>query len=198
LVSFAIQGTFVKPGGGSCHLGLQHHPRFPDRGAVNWEGYTAKGERLESSEPLLPSATQEKATRDFRWDKGVPYRLTIERGDERPDDVFPWLGSITNLRTGDRDEIRQLFSRSPYIRGPVMYIESFGPCDGPRFEARWSNATAVSVDGGVRAVKSMRVDYQPHAAGGCTNTNARVEGNEFVQRAGQMRTTKAGSTIRLE
>jgi hypothetical protein len=198
LVSFAIQGTFVKPGGGSCHLGLQHHPRFPDRGAVNWEGYTAKGERLESSEPLLPSATQEKATRDFRWDKGVPYRLTIERGDERPDDVFPWLGSITNLRTGDRDEIRQLFSKSPYIRGPVMYIESFGPCDGPRFEARWSNATAVSVDGGVRAVKSMRVDYQPHAAGGCTNTNARVEGNEFVQRAGQMRTTKAGSTIRLE
>lgn len=198
LVSFAIQGTFVKPGGGSCHLGLQHHPRFPDRGAVNWEGYTAKGERLESSEPLLPSATQEKATRDFRWDKGVPYRLTIERGDERPDDLFPWLGSITNLRTGDRDEIRQLFSKSPYIRGPVMYIESFGPCDGPRFEARWSNATAVSVDGGVRAVKSMRVDYQPHAAGGCTNTNARVEGNEFVQRAGQMRTTKAGSTIRLE
>lgn len=198
LVSFAIQGTFVKPGGGSCHLGLQHHPRFPDRGAVNWEGYTAKGERLESSEPLLPSATQEKATRDFRWDKGVPYRLTIERGDERPDGLFPWLGSITNLRTGDRDEIRQLFSKSPYIRGPVMYIESFGPCDGPRFEARWSNATAVSVDGGVRAVKSMRVDYQPHAAGGCTNTNARVEGNEFVQRAGQMRTTKAGSTIRLE
>ena len=198
LVSFAIQGTFVKPGGGSCHLGLQHHPRFPHRGAVNWEGYTAKGERLESSEPAIPSAIDEKATRDFRWDKGVPYRLTIERGEERSDGLFPWLGSITNLRSGERDEIRQLFSRSPYIRGPVMYIESFGPCDGPRFEARWSNATAVSVDGGVRAVKSMRVDYQPHAAGGCTNTNSRVEENEFVQRAGQMRTTKPGSTIRLK
>jgi hypothetical protein len=198
LVSFAIQGTFLKPGGGSCHLGLQHHPRFPYRGAVNWEGYTAKGERLESSEPSLPSAIDEKATRDFRWENGVPYRLTIERGEERPDATFPWLGSITNLRTGSRDEIRQLLSRSPYIRGPVMYIESFGPCDGPRFEARWSNATAVSVDGGVRAVKSMRVDYQPHAAGGCTNTNSRVEGNEFVQRASQMRTTKPGSTIRLE
>jgi hypothetical protein len=197
LVSFAVQGAFLKPGGGSCHLGLQHHPRFPGRVAVNWEGYTAKGERLESDEPVLPSAIEDAATRDFPWHKGVPYRLTIERGDEQSDGRFAWIGSITNLRTGERDEIRQLISSSPFIRGPVMYIESFGPCDGPRFEARWSNATAVSVDGGVRAVKSMRVDYQPHAAGGCTNTNSRVEGNEFVQRAGQMRTTKAGSTIRL-
>jgi hypothetical protein len=44
----------------------------------------------------------------------------------------------------------------------------------------------------------MRVDYQPHAAGGCTNTNSSVEDKQFVQRAGQMRTTKAGSTIRLD
>jgi hypothetical protein len=198
LVSFALQGAFLKPGGGSCHLGIQHHPQFPQRGAVTWEGYTGKGDHLESDAPRLPSAIDDAAIRDFAWRKGVPYRLTIERGDEFPDGRFPWTGSITNLSTGARDQIRELISESPHIRGPVMYVESYAPCDGPRFEARWSNATAVSVDGGVRAVKSMRVDYQPHAAGGCTNTNSRVEGAEFVQRAGQMRTTKPGSIIRLD
>jgi hypothetical protein len=198
LVSFALQAAFVKPGGGSCHLGLQHHPKFPDRGAVNWDGYSAKGERLESDESTLPSATDETATRNYSWQKSVPYRLTIERGAEMPDGRFAWTGSITNLLTGDRDDIRRLINESPYLRGPVMYIESYGPCDGPRFEARWSNATAVSRAGGVRVVNSMRVDYQPHAAGGCTNTNSRVEGTEYVQRAGQMRVTKAGSMIRLD
>jgi hypothetical protein len=44
----------------------------------------------------------------------------------------------------------------------------------------------------------MRVDYQPHAAGGCTNTNSFVEEASFVQRAGQMRTTKPGTTIHLD
>jgi hypothetical protein len=197
LVSFALQAAFLKPGGGSCHLGLQHHPRFPDRGAVNWDGYTAKGERLESDAPELPSAIGDEATRDLSWSKSAPYRLTIERGDEMADGRFPWIGSVTNLRTGERDEIRRLVGESPHLRDPVMYIESFGPCDGPRFEARWSNPTAVSGGGGVRIVNAMRVDYQPHAAGGCTNTNASVEGTEFVQRAGQMRVTKAGSTLRL-
>ncbi len=198
LVSFALQSALLKPGGGSCHLGLQHHPQFPERGAVNWDGYTAKGDALGSDVPMLPSAIDEIATRDFTWHKGVPYRLTIERGDERADGLFPWMGAITNLRTGERDEIRELISESPHMRGPVMYVESYGPCDGPRFEARWSNATAVSAGGAVRSVRSMRVDYQPHAAGGCTNTNTTVEGNQFVQRAGQMRSTKAGSTIRLD
>lgn len=197
LVTFALQAAFLKPEGGSCHLGLQHNPLSPQRGAVNWDGYTAKGAPLDSDVPSLPAATGELATRDYAWDSGVPYRLTIERGDEQPDGRYPWIGSVTNLESGSREEIRKLLTRSAHMRGPVMYIESFGPCDGPRVEARWSNATAVSVDGGVRSVRSMRVDYQPHAAGGCTNTNSGAEDKFFVQRAGQMRTVKSGSTIRL-
>ncbi len=198
LVTFALQTAFLKPGGGSCHLGLQHHPQFPERGAVNWDGYDAKGEPLDSDVPTPTSILDDAATRDFGWLKGVPYRLIIERGDEQDDGRYAWIGSVTNLQSGERDEIRRLIGESPHMRGPVMYIESHGPCDGPRIEARWSNATAVSVNGGVRAVRSMRVDYQPHAAGGCTNTNSCVEDKFFVQRAGQMRTVKAGSTIRLE
>ncbi|MFV1971993.1 MAG: hypothetical protein ACC683_13450 [Acidimicrobiia bacterium] len=198
LVSFAIQGALVKPGGGSCHLGLQHHPRFPDRSAVNWDGYTAKGQPLDSTIPTLPSATDDVATRNFPWQQGVPYQFTIERGEEHSDGMFPWAGSITNLQTGKRELIRELTSPSPHVRAPVLYVESHAPCDGPGFEARWSNATAVSIGGGVRAVRSMRVDYQPHAAGGCTNTNSSVEGTRFVQRAGQMRATKPGTTIRLD
>lgn len=198
LVSFAIQGAFVKPGRGSCHLGLQHHPRFPNRGAVIWGGYNSKGETLEGSESLLPSATGDPTTRDFFWLPDTPYQLTIERGDERPEGTFPWTGSVTDLDSGERTVIRDIISQSPHLRAPVMYIEAYAPCDGPRFEARWSNAIVVLADSGVRAVSSMRVDYQPHAAGGCTNTNSSVEGSAFVQRSGQLRTTKPGTTIRLD
>jgi hypothetical protein len=198
LVSFAIQGALVKPGGGSCHLGLQHNPRFPDRSAVNWNGYTASGDLLDSTTPGLPSVTDDIATRDFPWRQGVPYQFTIERGEERSDGMFPWAGSITNLETGERELIRELVSGSPHMRAPVMYVESHAPCDGPGFEARWTNAIAVSLEGRVRSVRSMRVDYQPHAAGGCTNTNSFVEEASFVQRAGQMRTTKPGTTIHLD
>jgi len=198
LVTFAIQAAFVKPDGGSCHLGLQHHPRFPDRSAVNWDGYDAKGEPLDATEPTLPSATGEDATRDFTWDQDVAYRFMIERGAEYPDGTFRWKGSVTNLDTGVREVIRELSNASPNMRAPVMYVESHASCDGPGFEARWSDATAVLLDGRVRSVRSMRVDYQPKAAGGCTNTNSVVEGNDFVQRAGQMRTTKPGRTIRLD
>lgn len=197
LVSFAVQAAFVKPTGGSCHLGLQHHPRFPGRGAVNWDGYNAAGDSLPGSTPDLPSSTDDVATRDYEWRENTPYQFTVERGEQRADGAFPWIGSVTDLRSGERSVIRELVSDSPHLRAPVMYIEAFAPCDGPRFEARWSNVTVVTADGGVRAVRSMRVDYQPHAAGGCTNTNVGVEGAAFVQTTGQMRTTRSGTTLRL-
>ncbi|MEN8041863.1 MAG: hypothetical protein ABFR95_10210 [Actinomycetota bacterium] len=198
LVSFAIQGAFVRPSGGSCHLGLQHDPRFPDRSAINWEGYDAGGSALTASESALPSVIEETATRDYAWRQAVPYKLTIERGDERANETYPWFGAVTNLQSGERVVVRELVNASRYMRAPVMYIESYAPCDGPGFEARWTNATSVNLGGVVRAVRSMSVDYQPHAAGGCTNTNTAVEGDAFVQRAGQMRVTKSGTTLRID
>ncbi len=198
LVAFAMQGVFTKPGGGSCYLGLQHHPQFPDSGAVNWGGHNADGNSLDGSSSLLPSALDDVTTRDFAWREGTPYQLSIERGEEQLDGSFLWTGSVTDLRVGERTVIREIVSDSPHLRAPVMYVEAFSPCDAPRFQAEWSNATAVSSGGDEHAVRSMRVDYLPYAAGGCTNTDVFVKNSVFVQATGRMRTAKPGTMLRLD
>ena len=134
-------------------------------------------------------------TRDFPWSQERPYQLSIERVTEDDAEVHRWRGSAVDLVTGDSIVVRDLLSSGRYLRSPVVWIESFAPCDAPRFEARWSNATVVTDKGDVRAVGRMRADYQPHAAGGCTNTNSFVEGVSFVQRSAQLRTTKPGTTL---
>jgi hypothetical protein len=202
LVFFAMQVAFIKPGGGGAHLGLQHHPAFPGQSAANWGGYDPAGELLEGTESFLSSGPDDPNTRDFPWHATHPYQLTVERveaddGAGGDADRVRWRGSITDLVSGDQTVIRDLYARGTFLRAPVVWIESFAPCDAPRFEARWSNATVVTDSGDVRAVRRMRVDYQPHAAGGCTNTNSFVEGVSFVQRTGQLRTVKPGTTLSI-
>ncbi len=197
LVFFALQVAFVKPGGGGAHLGLQHHPGFPGRSAVNWGGYEPDGKILRGSTSTLPSNQDDVATRDFPWRPGVPYRLEIVRGGTRSDGFFVWRGTVTDLETGRFTHVRDLYSAGEYLRGPVVWVESFAPCDAPRTEARWSDAAVTMEDGSVLPVTAMRVDYQPHAAGGCTNTNTVVKGEHFIQRTGQLRTTKSGTTISI-
>lgn len=195
LVFFALQVAFVKPGGGGAHLGLQHHPMYPSQSAVNWGGYDPSGELLGGELSTLSSRQDNPATRDFLWDGNRPYQLSIERVSDDDAVEHRWRGTIIDLATGQQTVVRELFSPGRYLRAPVVWVESFAPCDAPRFEARWSNATVVTDAGDVRAVKRMRADYQPHAAGGCTNTNSVVDGVSFVQRTGQLRTTKPGTTL---
>lgn len=199
LVFFALQVAFVKPGSGGAHLGLQHHPAFPGQSAINWGGYDPDGDHLDGSESALPSIQADPDTRDFEWEADRPYQLSIERqGDGQDDsDLHAWRGTVTDLVGGHQAVVRDLYTPGRFLRAPVVWIESFAPCDAPRFEARWSNATVVTDSGDVRAVRKMRVDYQPHAAGGCTNTNSVVEGVSFVQRSGQLRTTKPGTTLSI-
>ena len=197
LVFFALQVGFVKPGGGAAHIGLQHNPRYPSRSAVNWGGYDPDGDHIEGTEPLLPSTQEEAGTRDFVWEGSHPYQLHVERVSDRDADVHLWRGTVVDLQSGYRTVVRDLISPSKYIRAPVVWVESFAPCDAPRFEAAWSNASVTTNKGDVRAISRMRADYQPHAAGGCTNTNSIVEGVSFVQRSGQLRTTKPGSTLSI-
>jgi hypothetical protein len=198
LVFFALQVAFIKPGGGGAHLGLQHHPEFPARSAVNWGGYDPHGGYLDGSPSELRSTRDDPNTRDFPWEAGVPYRLEIARDRERSDGTYAWRGSVTDTSSGRTTHVRDLYSAGAYLRGPVMWIESFAPCDAPRSEVRWLDASVVMDDDSVRPVTAMRVDYQPHAAGGCTNTNSIVDNGTFVQRTGQLRTTKAGTTISID
>jgi hypothetical protein len=198
LVFFALQIAFVKPNGGGAHLGLQHHPAFPDRSAINWGGYAPQGGLLDGTESPLPSFDDDENTRDYLWLPGRPYQLTIDRATDDDADMHRWRGTCTDLVSGDTVLVRELFSPGKFLRAPVVWVESFAPCDAPRFEARWSNATVVTEKGAVRAVNRMRADYQHHAAGGCTNTNSIVEGVTFVQRSGQLRSTKPGTTLSVE
>ena len=204
LVFFAMQVAFAKPAGGGAHLGVQHHPAFPGQSAVNWGGYDPRGDHLHGSDSTLPSAPSDPNTRNYPWVADRPYQLVIERiGGDEPEGqgevpaMVAWRGSISDLVSGEQVVVRDLYSPGRFLKAPVVWIESFAPCDAPRFEARWTNATVVTDDGGVRAIKRMRADYQPHAAGGCTNTNSFVEGVSFVQRTAQLRTTNPGTTLSI-
>ena len=84
LVFWALQVSFVQPGGGGAHLGLQHHPRFPASSAANWGGYAPPGEGdlLEGSQSPLPSTPNDPNTRDFVAALDHPQsacRVTAER-----------------------------------------------------------------------------------------------------------------------
>ncbi len=200
LVFWAIQVSFVKPGGGGAHLGLQHHPRFPGRTAANWGGYAPpdEGGLLQGSPSPLPSTPGDPNTRDFAWYPNRPYRLTIERSpDPAPDGFFAWRGSIEDLLNGERTVVRDLFSRGEYLRGPVVWTESFARCDHPSFAARWSDLLAVGENGQPIPVATVSVNYQQRSAGGCDNTNVSVDATGWTQRTATERITRAGARLSL-
>ncbi len=197
LVFAALQVAFVKPGGGGAHFGLQHNPRFPRSSAVNWGGYDPHGGLLEGTDSSLPSTQNDPNTRDYAWQEGVPYRLSIIRGHERGDGWRAWEGAITDLESGDVTVVRRLWSAGEYLRAPVMWMESFAPCDAPSFQIRWSDAAVVTEDEGIVPVSTVRADYQAYAAGGCTNTDTVVEGGAFVQTTGVERTVRPGTALTL-
>ena len=197
LVFFALQVAFIKPGGGGAHLGLQHNPRFPSASAANWGGYDPYGGLLEGTESPLPSTPNDANTRDFAWEEGAAYQLAVTRGEERGDGWRAWEGSITNLRSGEETLVRRLWSAGEYLRAPVVWMESFAPCDASSFEVRWSNAAVVTTTDEILPITTMRADFQAHAAGGCTNTNTVVEGTSFVQTTAVERTTKPGTALTI-
>lgn len=77
LVFWALQVSFVKPGGGGAHLGLQWNRRHPGGTAVNWGGYAPDGSLLSGSASPLPSTPDDPNTRDLLWWPRRPYRLSI-------------------------------------------------------------------------------------------------------------------------
>jgi len=195
LVFFALQVAFITPGGGGAHLGLQHNPRFPGMSAANWGGYDPHGGLLDGTESPLASTPNDVNTRNFPWREGAAYQMAITRGEERADGWHAWEGTITDLRSGEETLVRKLWSAGEYLRAPVIWTESFAPCEASSFQARWSNAAVVTTADEILPVTTMRTDYQAYAAGGCTNTDTVVEGSGFVQTTSVTRTTRPGTTL---
>ena len=200
LYFWALQTSFVKPGGGGAHLGLQHHPHFPGQTAANWGGYAPSdgGAELQGTASSLPSVQGNENTRDFSWLPHRPYRLTIGRSpDEAPAGFFAWRGSIEDLHTGEVTVVRDLFSQGEYLRGPIVWTEAFARCDHPSVAVRWSDLLAVGEKDRPIPVRSASVNFQDRSAGGCDNTDVTVDRAGWVQRTTTERTTRSGSTVKL-
>ena len=195
LYFWALQVSFIKPDGGGAHLGLQHHPRFPAQSAANWGGYAPPdvGGLLTGSTSPLPSTPNDVNTRDFLWYPNRPYRLTIGRSpDAAPSGFHAWRGTIEDLHAEDFTVVRDLYSRGEYLRGPVVWTESFARCDHPSAAVRWSNLHVVGEDDQTIPVTTVSPNYQDRSAGGCDNTDVSVDAGGWIQRTNTSRTARGG------
>ena len=185
LAFFAIQASFWSPDRheGGAHTGIQWNPRHPRNLAVNWGGYDHGGAILPGTESSLPSAPLDPNTRDFAWAPGARYRLTI--GPRTSDVRSPgrWPARIEGLDTGEDVVVRYLLCDGDHLRSPVVWSELFTRCDDPPIEVRWSEPSALSLDGEPVAVDRGRVTYQAYDAGGCTNTTVESDRVGIVQRS---------------
>ena len=200
LYFWALQVSFTQPDGGGAHLGLQHHPRYPGNTAANWGGYApaSQGGLLEGSESPLPSTPNDPNTRDFPWQAGRPYRLSITRVPEPTEDGrTAWRGEIADLETGVGTVVRDLYSHGRYLRGPVMWTEAFARCDHPSVAVRWSDPTVEDEDGTAVPISRVSVNYQSHEAGGCANTNSTTDDVGWIQRTNTPRITPNGAMLTL-
>ena len=191
LAFFAIQASFWSPGHhhGGAHTGIQWNPRHPRNLAVNWGGYDRGGAILPGTESSLPSTPLDPNTRDFAWRPGARYRLTI--GPRSAGDGSPgrWPARIEGLDTGEDVVVRYLLCEGDHLRSPLVWSELFTRCDDPPIEVRWSEPSALNLDGEPVPVNRVRVTYQAYDAGGCTNTTVETDRVGIVQRSGCERMT---------
>ncbi|HPG15456.1 MAG TPA: hypothetical protein PK434_12340, partial [Microthrixaceae bacterium] len=198
---FAMGDAGRRPAGGA-HLGLQWHPQHPGSTAVNWGGCRPGGGELSGTVSALPSALGNPNTRDMRWRPGEPYRLTIARAEPTgaaptgaaPTGAVRWRGSVTDS-SGTTTVVRDLFVEGDRIAGVVMWSEVFARCEHPSVGVRWSDPTAVTVDGRVVPIPRVSVNYQSHADGGCANTDSRPDAVGVAQWTAVTRTVAQGTVL---
>lgn len=191
LYFWALQVTFDHRGrrAGGAHLGLQHHPRYPGGGAVNWGGYRPDGGEL-GGPLLVPSTLGNPNTGDYRWRPGVGYRLRVEPSPERG-----WRGSVTDTVTGERTIVRDLDGGGTSLGAPVVWAEVFAPCDAPPVAVRWTDPIVESEAGDRVDIAQARVSYQSVADGGCSNGSARQTAGGVELVTAVPRTIPAGSLL---
>ena len=122
--------------------------------------------------------------------------MRIDRSpDPAPAGLVSWRGSIEDLPSGGISVVRDLYSPGEYLRGPVVWTESFARCDHPTCAARWSDLAATGEEGQSIPVRTVSVNYQERKAGGCDNTEVTVDGNGWTQRTNTTRTARSGSRL---
>ena len=195
LYFWALQVSFEDHGRhlGAGHTGLQWHPGAPG-GAVNWGGYDHGGGELPGTRSDLP-AVDSANTRRWSWSARVPYQLRVWS----PADGA-WRAEVTNPLDGSTPVIRDLLVPATELTQPVVWAEVFARCNDPPTEARWSDLLLIDSAGMDHAVSAASVTYQPVSSGGCSNTEAVVDGSAFVQRTGSAkpRSTRTPLELRLE
>ena len=132
LYFFALQVSFAAGGRhlGGGHVGLQWNRRYPGSTAVNWGGYASQergGAVLPGTDSPLPSQPNDPNTRDYAWQPGRRYRLTIDRGS----DLGWWRGLVADLGSGAETTIRELAGGGEHLTAPLVWAEVFAACDAP-------------------------------------------------------------------
>lgn len=196
LAFFALQASFWSADRrrGGAHVGLQWHPSYPDRRAVNWGGYDREGRVLPGSESEAPSALGDPNTRDYPWEPESGYRLTIGPRIVRNDRVA-WPARVRDLATGRETVIRELFCPGDQLRDPVVWAELFCDCDQPGVAVRWSDPRATDGDGRPVPVTGGRVTYQSYEDGGCSNTDVSVRDGTVTLRSNHPRRAPHGARL---
>jgi len=188
LYFWALQASFADvTATGAGHLGLQWYAAHPGGTAANWGGYRHGGGELDGTASELPSATGNPNTRDFQWEPGRPYRLTIGRGSEDG----AWRGSV------DGQVIRELHGDGHRLTDLMVWSEVFARCDDPSVVARWSAFAARSTAGTTLVPDRLAVSYQSNPDGGCDNSSVRVSGGVADQVTNTTRDVPAGAVLPL-
>lgn len=198
LYFFALQASFLDRGQevGGGHVGIQWNRRHPGNTAVNWGGYRAQrlgGDELPGTESTLPSQPNDPNTRDYPWEAGRRYRLTIDAGA----DVGWWRGSIEDVASGAVAVIRELEGGGDGLGTPLVWTEVFAACDAPPVTIRWSELEFATVAGEWHRVTAVDTNYQDYNAGGCSNTDSASSGGGFTQTTNVARVNSGGVTLQL-
>jgi hypothetical protein len=175
LYFWALQVAFGDGGAdrGAAHVGLQWNRRHPGGRAVNWGGYAPGGGLLRGSPSPLPSAPDDPNTRDFAWEPGRPYRLSVSRS---PDEAGAWRGHVVDVESGVTTVVRDLYAGGDVLVRPVVWSEVFARCEHPSVTVRWSGFEAVTAAGERVRPTGLAVNYQATVAGGCDNTLSLADG----------------------
>lgn len=184
---------------GSAHIGLQWNQRHPGSTAANWGGYAAASGRrralLRGSRSDLPSARDDANTRDYPWRPGRRYRLAVRPGGDAPEGLYAWRGSVTDLEANEETVVRDLYSAGEQLVAPMVWSEVFARCEHPSVTVRWSSLRAETISGDVIKPRSVRVNYQARAEGGCDNTTALLDELGVLQTTAARRQIPQGATL---